>query len=429
MRNRSNARGRRARGVFLSSPRLRPLAAALGVGFCGWLPAATIVVNDPAGTSVAGHCALVDAVASIQQGSPVGGSNCSNSGGAFGSNDTVRIPANYAITFANPAPSTMSALALTKPMTIAGAVDAAGKPLVTLQRSTVSGTPDFRLIETTADLTLQGVTLKNGNSTAYGGAVEATYALVTLANSVVTGNSALGGGSIHAQGGAVTLVDSVVSNNQATSANFTGGGGIFVYGSSGSVTAKGSTISGNSTNYSGGGISAYKVSLTNTTISGNSAASGGGGVYTQVFSATFTTITANSGGGVLLGTVPASPAHTMTATLVQGNTGANDMDSGKSLTVSGDHNLVGTSGMVVLPNDTRSCAPNLAALADNGGPTPTHAVPSGSCALDAGPTFPPGTIPSDQRGAAFARRVGAATDIGAFEAQSGDRIFYDGFGR
>jgi len=65
---------------------------------------------------------------------------------------------------------------------------------------------------------------------------------------------------------------------------------------------------------------------------------------------------------------------------------------------------------------------------DNGGPTQTQALLAGSCALDAGPAAAPALFPSDQRGARFARKVGAAVDIGAFEVQANDRIFYDGFG-
>jgi len=36
---------------------------------------------------------------------------------------------------------------------------------------------------------------------------------------------------------------------------------------------------------------------------------------------------------------------------------------------------------------------------------------------------------TDQRGAMFACKVGAATEIGAFEVLSNERIFYDGFDR
>ena len=84
-----------------------------------------------------------------------------------------------------------------------------------------------------------------------------------------------------------------------------------------------------------------------------------------------------------------------------------------------------------MPADTVGCDPKLDFLTDNGGPTQTQALSVTSCAIDKGPAFPPGTIPSDQRGSHYARRVGSATDIGAYEsipAATNDRIFYDGFG-
>jgi hypothetical protein len=54
----------------------------------------------------------------------------------------------------------------------------------------------------------------------------------------------------------------------------------------------------------------------------------------------------------------------------------------------------------------------LGSLADNGGPTETHALAPGSPAIDAADT---GTCPAtDQRG--VARPQGAACDVGSFEA-------------
>jgi hypothetical protein len=51
-------------------------------------------------------------------------------------------------------------------------------------------------------------------------------------------------------------------------------------------------------------------------------------------------------------------------------------------------------------------------LAKNGGPTATHALGSGSPAIDAGAN--PVPLTTDQRG--LPRTVGTATDIGAFES-------------
>jgi hypothetical protein len=188
MGNNGNTRALRERRAATACRSLRRLALAVGSGLLGSADAATITVNDPSGNSVPGACGIVDAIDSINQGSLVAGSNCSNSGGAFGNNDTIRIPAGNTITFSAPTPTAMSALVLTKPMTLLGAIDAAGTPTVTLQRSTVSGTPQFRLIETTADLTLQGLRMQNGDTTSPGGAVYAKNVTLTLTNSIVSGN-------------------------------------------------------------------------------------------------------------------------------------------------------------------------------------------------------------------------------------------------
>jgi hypothetical protein len=65
----------------------------------------------------------------------------------------------------------------------------------------------------------------------------------------------------------------------------------------------------------------------------------------------------------------------------------------------------------------------LEALANNGGPTRTHALKAGSPALNAGDaTFDPAAftppLVHDQRGESFTRVAGGRIDLGAFEVQS-----------
>src|SRR5205807_4185167 len=57
-----------------------------------------------------------------------------------------------------------------------------------------------------------------------------------------------------------------------------------------------------------------------------------------------------------------------------------------------------------------------AGLANNGGPTQTIALQATSPLVNRGSN--PANLTTDQRGAGFARVVGAAADIGAFEVQS-----------
>ena len=84
--------------------------------------------------------------------------------------------------------------------------------------------------------------------------------------------------------------------------------------------------------------------------------------------------------------------------------------------VSQGHNLESPTNQCNLtgPGDLPSVAnPMLGSLANNGGPTQTHALLPGSPAIDAGGPNGPAT---DQRG--VARPQGAACDIGAFELAS-----------
>ena len=135
-----------------------------------------------------------------------------------------------------------------------------------------------------------------------------------------------------------------VSGNSASSGT---GGGILVEGSSAAVTILQSTIADNDASTSGGGlrIAAGNVLLHNTLIADNSATTSNPDVYGAVLAAS-------------------------SYNLVGDGTGLSGISDGQ------DGNQVGTGGS---PIDAR-----LGPLADNGGPTQTHALRVGSPALDAG---------------------------------------------
>jgi hypothetical protein len=81
---------------------------------------------------------------------------------------------------------------------------------------------------------------------------------------------------------------------------------------------------------------------------------------------------------------------------------------------SNGHNLAtdGTCNLVAA-GDQANTDPVLGPLADNGGPTRTHALLPGSPAIDAAD---PGQCPvADQRG--IARPQGPSCDVGAFERE------------
>lgn len=264
--------------------------------------------------------------------------------------------------------------------------------------------------------TVSGNFARNNGGGVYSKTVTASHTM--LDNNYSNGN----GGAIFA-GNTVTITYSTIDSNRAAQA----GGGIA---SSSSASIIQSTITGNSAQTSGGGVSTINITTDNSTFNGNSTHAYGGGIYASAnASLVSTTISSNhfigalnnQGAGVFIGNATAF----ISGTLVFGNTGGTDF-GGFSGPISGDHNLVGTSGLsILLPGDTLHCDPHLGPLADNGGPTQTQALPYGSCAIDAGPLV--GDLPNDQRGDGYTRTIGTATDIGAFEVQIVDKIFKDGF--
>ena len=249
---------------------------------------------------------------------------------------------------------------------------------------------------------------------------------VFLTNSTVSGNSTTGdeadGGGILFGTGALTLTNSTVSGN-STTGDAAEGGGIYA---TNDLFLTNSTVSGNSTGgdeSSGGGIysSNGDVTLYNSTVAGNSTLgdkSEGGGIFIiDGFSGT--------GTGTLM----------IQNSIVAGNESATSI---KDLLVSDDasissidYSVIGdTTGSGITSSTGKdnllNIDPLLGPLANNGGPTLTHALLPGSPAIDSGdPSFDPNSftppLNTDQRGGTFNRVLdgdgvsGARVDIGAFE--------------
>jgi len=274
-----------------------------------------------------------------------------------------------------------------------------------------SGSRIFNITAAAGDFTLAGLTLTGGRTTTDGGGIQFNSGgQLTLDQSTVSGNSTVGfgarGGGILSSGD-ITLTNSTISGNSTTD-DFAFGGGIS---SSGTVTLTSSTVSGNSTagDYAfGGGIhSSGTVTLTSSTVSNNHADYSnaiGGGIW-------------NSNGTI-----------TITNSIVAGNTaggGSPDINPGSGI-FDINFSLLGTAvtpdagGSGNIFNNT----PLLGPLADNGGPTQTHALLFGSPAIDAGDPAIVSPPSFDQRGSGFDRVrdgdaiPGAVIDIGAFELQA-----------
>lgn len=292
-----------------------------------------------------------------------------------------------------------------------------------------------------ANVFINDLTIENGFAGAGGlgtlGGGIFTWGQLSIDNSVFIGNSTsvglsgLGAGIFIAQTTA-TITNSTLTNNNATG----GGGGIYNYQSN--LTLIGNAIYNNNGGTGGGGISNENstITLVNNTISGNTSTFGGGGIYTLGGTLIFrnNTITNNTGGIRGGGIYNADGNITLHNTIIAGNTATNGSQCSNEVVFSGfvmntnSFNILGTGGNAGgCPAGANDIVPAgaigtiISPLANNNGPTLTHALPIGSPALDAANLA---NCPSDdQRG--FLRGFNAVggvnspqtgdCDIGAFE--------------
>ncbi|HNT78377.1 MAG TPA: choice-of-anchor Q domain-containing protein, partial [Anaerolineae bacterium] len=222
----------------------------------------------------------------------------------------------------------------------------------------------------------------------------------------VGGAGGFGGGN----GSNGTGASTYIGGNGGSGAGM--GGALFNY--AGTVNIINTTFSGN-TAQGGSGAQGYggalfnyegTVLITNTTFSGNTVTTEGGAIYNYQDSAGATLMMTN--------TILANTTNSDTDCYNRGGTvgAVNTLIEANA----GDGNACGTA--------TIAADPLLGALADNGGPTLTHALLAGSSAIDYIPTTDPTCIVGvsiDQRGAVRADgadRGGGACDIGAYEYNS-----------
>ena len=268
----------------------------------------------------------------------------------------------------------------------------------------------FNLTDVT--VSMSGLTISGGNVTGFGGGINTTNGSLTLTNVVITGNTASNGGGGITNGGTLMLVNSTVSGNTAS---FGGG-----FNNLGPLSILNSTVSGNTASGAGedgGGIyTDGTVMLIDSTVSGNTATNGGGifvnGSATTVNNATI----ANNGGSQLYVNDINGAAATLESTIIA-DPAAGTNCAGPALPTSNGFNLDSADSCAfAAPTDLINTNPLLGGLANNGGPTLTQALLSGSPAINKGAN--PLALAFDQRGPGFARVSGGGTDIGAFEVQA-----------
>ncbi len=225
-------------------------------------------------------------------------------------------------------------------------------------------------------LNLDGVLISNNTASDSGGLHVRGPAAAAINDASVTNNSALSGSG----GGLYADVSTTITNSLFAGNDASGGGGLAFYGNSQTFSLTNVTISGNSADagggvYEGNGGTPNTLNLNNVTITDNAAVNDGGGMYVSS--------TVNLKNTIMAGNTAGDDSHECYGTL--NSQGYNLIQATAYCTVGGDTtgNITGTD-------------PLLGALANNGGPTSTHALSIGSPAIDAGNNLT--CAAADQRG-------------------------------
>jgi CSLREA domain-containing protein len=346
-------------------------------------------------------------------------------------------------------------------------------------------------VTTSGTVTFSGITIANGGlvrtSENGGGIQNANGGTVNVTNCTLTNNYSgegdgtnfpFGGGAIY-NNGTLNVTGSTLRRNVAAFADLRGYGGGAILNNAGTLTIAQTTFEDNHTSRIGGAILNVDGTLTVTgsTFHHNGASGGAGAIYNQgVASVTNSTFVGNiayslkisapaevypQGFGGAIANVSNSTLNlsncTITASFAESGGGVNGggIVNVKSTIIAGNYagkffgaapdvygpfvskgfNLIGKKdgstgftaatdkkGTIKAPLDAK-----LGPLQNNGGPTQTVALQTGSPAIDKGTSASlSGTLTTDQRGTGFPRTVdkavanatgGDGTDIGAYEAQ------------
>lgn len=335
-----------------------------------------------------GACSLREAVQSANLNLPVGGctagdvaatdrisfASSTNGSAILLSAGTLSATSDLEIVGNGPSQTTVDGGGATQPFLVSGGATALIQDLAIVNGRAVNG----GAIANAGSLVVVNTSI-SGSSATLGGAVVNTGGVLSVFSSTFSGNAATNGGAVHnAGGGTVNLTVSTLSGNAATI-----GGAVY--------------------NDAGGA-----VSVTSSTLSGNTGSSSAGGIFnfsTGSVSLRATLLDTGASGANCAGTI--------------GTFGSNLADDSTCFTAAGTDQVVANV--------------RISPLADNGGPTRTHALTVNSPAVDAvqGACTSDGSdagtpVAADQRGAlrpSLGRGSGPAScDVGAYELLSAGEL-------
>lgn len=295
-----------------------------------------------------------------------------------------------------------------------------------------------------ATLSVNGGDVSNNSAIGGGGIMVADNGSAAVDGTTIAGNTAssLGGGGI-LNFGAATVNHATLSGNHSMRTTGTSGGGGAIYSGSAdnnvtiTLRVTNSTIANNDA-YAGAALTTFVsgtgstdlATIDNTTITGNTTSSNQGAIQAAdpvtITNSTITNNTAASGAGAMY--AYNSGPVSIAGSIIAGNSGTECAAQGAADIPDGGYNLADSAARCGFGSLDRVGAPQLGALASNGGPTQTELPGPASPALDRIPANTTTTIndaisgtpitlcgtgATDQRGTA--RPQGAKCDIGSVE--------------
>lgn len=411
-----------------STRALRGIATLLAMLAAGMAESATFTVTTfgNAGTGSLRHA--------IEQANSTGGADTIEFGlaGSGAITLTSSLPAiTDDLEIIGPGPGTLSVRGSNqfRPFTIASGTT------VTISGLTIreglapdTGSPNGGGISNQGNLTLEDCVI-SGNSAGqfgFGGGIDSFNGTLTVIGCSIQNNSADSGGGISSDG-TLVMIDSRVVDNTSTAID----GGIS---NGGTAVVIRSLIAGNASEFGGGIGNGGDLRVENSTISGNVASVSSGGIdnlggSVELLHVTVADNSAPTGGGILIENDNGFLATIMAKnSLVAGNSGGDcEFFSGEIQGFGINFDTDGSCSSVFKTTSPPALA--LEPLADNGGPTRTHALADNSAVLSSAfdctaldETTP---VATDQRGAS--RPQGDGCEPGAFESSAIDLIFADGF--